>query len=297
MRQKEVCMDISYYKQLPLTEVCKALGLTYVKHGYGGNYKVKDFGGLVIKDNFFYQHSTGEKGSVIDFVMLTQGCHFKEALSILQELFGKDHVASPPIQELSNPTENKREAIFEEPSWIQEPQIIEYLLTRKIDRQLIDEEIRQRRIQGVLVKGHLNVAFLCYDLENPVLVRGTIVRGIKEPFKGLLKGSNGAFGYWVPPNTQNVHTLYVFEAPIDLLSYLTLYGHDHTIGYVAMGGVKPHVITQLVATYNPSTIVCCTDNDEAGHHFFKQLQEQFSTKRLRRRVPLYKDWNEDLTTK
>lgn len=91
--------------------------------------------------------------------------------------------------------------------------------------------------------------------------------------------------------------MYVFEALIDLLSYLTLYGQDRAVSYVAMGGVNPHVITQLLNVYNPCLIICCTDNDEAWHHFFKQLQEQFPTKRFRRKIPIYKDWNEDLTTK
>ena len=64
-------MSYINFNNIQLTEVCNRLGLPIIKHGYNGNYKVKNYGGLIIKDSYFYQHSTGEKGGVINFVMLT----------------------------------------------------------------------------------------------------------------------------------------------------------------------------------------------------------------------------------
>ena len=83
-------MSYINFNNIHLTEVCNRLGLPIIKHGYGGNYKVKNYGGLIIKDSYFYQHSTGEKGGVIKFVMLTEGCSYQAAIELVKELFKDD---------------------------------------------------------------------------------------------------------------------------------------------------------------------------------------------------------------
>lgn len=291
-------MSFLNYQSIPLIKVCQTLGLSYQKHGYGGNYKVNNFGGLVIKDSFFYQHSTGEKGGVVKFIMLTQGCSYQAATDLLKSLFHEDlTVLESSLQKFPGNNQEHSKKAFIESNWCTDDRVTQYLLSRGIEKNIIHQEIASNRIKGVLVKDHLNVAFLCRDLsETADSVKGAIIRGITSTFKGLLKDSDGSFGYVIPSSTQQTRTVYLFEAPIDLLSFLTLHPQDLSSTYVAMGGVKMSVVSKIVDFYKPSILICCTDNDKAGHDFYHQLLEVYPTMRIRRLIPKLKDWNEDLTT-
>ena len=93
--------------------------------------------------------------------------------------------------------------------------------------------------------------------------------------------------------------LFVFEAPIDLLSYLTLYPEkwsEHS--YVACCGTSPiPVLTMLQRMNTPQAVYLCLDNDRAGHEaslrMAELIGEQFyiASDRL---IPERKDWNDDL---
>ena len=289
-------MSYINFNNIQLTEVCNRLGLPIIKHGYGGNYKVKNFGGLIIKDSYFYQHSTGEKGGDIKFVMLTEGCSYQAAIELVKELFKDDVPQNSTVLSTQYSVHEKEEKnnIFISPTWNNDHKIINYLESRCISRNLINQEIKANRIKGVSIKGHLNVAFLCYDLTDLSLIKGAIVRGIEGPFKGILIDSDGDYGYCISSNQSSVKSIYIFEAPIDLLSYLTMYQQDPNIVYAAMGGVKPRVVEKLIERFNPSSITCCTDNDIAGDKFYNELKHLYSNLRIRRQTSKLKDWNEDL---
>ena len=93
-------------------------------------------------------------------------------------------------------------------------------------------------------------------------------------------------------------SLYVFEAPIDMLSYITLDPEgwqEHS--YVACCGtsIQP-VLKMLERVPQLDTVLLCLDNDEAGHiasqRMSDQLADQYNVERL---IPENKDWNDDLT--
>ena len=251
---------------------------------------------MIIKDSYFYQHSTGEKGGVIKFVMLTEGCSYQAAIELVKELFKDDIPQNSTVLSTQYSISKKEEKnnIFIPPAWNNDHKIINYLESRSISRDLINQEIKANRIKGVSIKGHLNVAFLCYDLTDLTLIKGAIVRGIEGPFKGILIDSDGDYGYCISSNQSSVKSIYIFEAPIDLLSYLTMYQQDPNIVYTAMGGVKPRVVEKLIERFNPSSITCCTDNDKAGDKFYNELKHLYPNLRIRRQTSKLKDWNEDL---
>lgn len=283
-------MNLEELKKFPLIEICNYLGLKIVKHGYGGNFKVLDYGGLIIKNNYFYRHSTGEKGGVIDFIMLVEQCSFKEALQLLITM-DRSYTDNTRLQKTVTNTIEKR-SDFICPVLIEDEQITNYLLSRGIASRIIQQEIESQRIKGVMYNNHVNVAFICYDILQPI-IKGIILRGIHSPFKGIYKGSQGNIGYSIIPK-QSFRCLYIFEAPIDLLSYISLYQYDPSAAYVAMGGVKPSVIENFTKNFDVKVMVCCTDNDEAGHNFYNKLQNEYKHMRIRRHTPIQKDWNEDL---
>ena len=88
----------------------------------------------------------------------------------------------------------------------------------------------------------------------------------------------------------------MFEAPIDLLSYISMHPDNwQTHSYVACCGTSPRPVLQML---NPDIklVYLCLDNDDAGHAASKRmaalLQERgVMTQRL---VPELKDWNDDL---
>ena len=93
-------------------------------------------------------------------------------------------------------------------------------------------------------------------------------------------------------------SLYVFEAPIDMLSYITLHPVDwQRHSYVACCGTSIQPVEKILERLPQlDTILLCLDNDEAGHaasqRMKTQLEENYTVERL---TPEHKDWNDDLT--
>ena len=96
--------------------------------------------------------------------------------------------------------------------------------------------------------------------------------------------------------------LYVFEAPIDMMSFLTLYPKDwQKHSCIAMNGVYENaVLTALKSHSNLSEIVLCVDNDEGGIEAVDRLRDILNENgysNVKRLAPPYKDWNEVLKAK
>ena len=93
-------------------------------------------------------------------------------------------------------------------------------------------------------------------------------------------------------------SLYVFEAPIDMLSYITLHPVDwQRHSYVACCGTSIQPVEKMLERMPQlDTVLLCLDNDEAGHaasqRMKTQLEENYTVERL---TPERKDWNDDLT--
>ena len=118
-----------------------------------------------------------------------------------------------------------------------------------------------------------------------VHVKGSCSDG--RSFRLNQEGSEAAYGFGYK-GTGN--RLYVFEAPIDLLSFLSLYPDNwQENSYITLNGVAEHAMLQALKD-NPrlDTVVLCLDHELAeilvrnGYGAVKRLQSAC------------KDWNEDL---
>lgn len=96
----------------------------------------------------------------------------------------------------------------------------------------------------------------------------------------------------------NSHLL-VFEAPIDMLSFISM----HTDGcwpkysYVALCGTSSQPMLGMLERYPQiDTVHFCLDNDQAGQLATKRLAKLARDRGLTvdALVPVLKDWNEDL---
>ena len=92
---------------------------------------------------------------------------------------------------------------------------------------------------------------------------------------------------------------YVFEAPIDLLSFISLYQKDwQEHSYVALCGVAEHALMQLLSDApHVQQVALCLDNDKAGIQARERIKQSLSERGYQDVFPLFsrlKDWNEDL---
>jgi len=91
--------------------------------------------------------------------------------------------------------------------------------------------------------------------------------------------------------------LFVFEAPVDLLSFLCLFKKEwQKQSYLSLGGVGEKALLRFLSDRpNIKTVYLCLDSDEAGNdacsRLVKLMPEGYTVHRL---IPLFKDWNEVL---
>lgn len=95
----------------------------------------------------------------------------------------------------------------------------------------------------------------------------------------------------------------MFEAPIDFLSFLTLYPKDwQKHSYIVLNGVAEHAMLQMLCDYPQiDTVSFCLDYDPAGiensYRLAEIAKERYPKIKLERLMSVNKDWNEDLKAK
>lgn len=99
---------------------------------------------------------------------------------------------------------------------------------------------------------------------------------------------------------ETADTLYVFEAPIDLMSYISLHRHQpwHKSSYLSLGGLADDALRRFLSEYpDIRKIVFCLDNDTDkpenwGQAAAQKYSRNYGKKRLTRiDIPCLKDWN------
>ena len=142
-------------------------------------------------------------------------------------------------------------------------------------------------------KNYHNVVFVGRDKEvNP---RYAAMRGTDENrYRGEAKGSEKAYGFG---HIGTDEKLFVFESPIDLLSYITAVPEEwEKHSYISLGGLSEKAMKRMYTEYpHIHSIYLCLDNDEPGNErcrqFVSLIPEELSVYRLE---PVKKDWNECL---
>lgn len=146
-------------------------------------------------------------------------------------------------------------------------------------------------------KEHHNAVFVGVDedgVPRQAHKRGTATFG--KSFRQTVEGSDTKYSF---AHFGKSEKLFVFETPIDMLSYLTLNPENwQNHSYIAMNGVYENaVLTALKGHSNLSEIVICTDNDIGGIDAADRLRDILKENEytdIKRILPTNKDWNEDL---
>ena len=276
--------QIARANQTDLVSFLNAQGEQLVKSGR--EYRWKKHDSVTISGNRWYRHSQSKGGYPVDFVMEFYYATFPEAVKILieEEGEGRQKSCPAPSKDFRLPEKNE-----------DNEKIMKYLTEkREIEKTLVEDWIDRGDIYEE--KKHHNVIFVGRDADG--IPRYAHCRGTGEiKYRGDVAGSDKSYGFSYR-GTDN--QLFVFEAAIDLLSFIQLFPKDwKKRSYLSLGGVSSvALMTFLSERPQITSVFLCLDNDQAGNEACEKLageiSEGYSVIRLK---PYKKDWNEILCDK
>ena len=258
----------------------RAQGETLVRSGKEYRWKAHD--SLTVCGNKWFRHSQSKGGFPVDFVMEFYGKSFPEAV---QMLTGEPGEAQPEADPAPSPA-------FRLPLRnVTNANILNYLTQeRKLSPSLVNFFIAAGDIYEDAV--HHNVVFVGRDADGHP--RYASNRGINEKFRQDAAGAEKAFGF---AHRGTDKQLLVFEAPIDLLSFIELFPKNwQQHNYLSLGGVSGKALRQFLSERpDVERVFLCLDADKAGEDACKRLTALLpDTVSVTRIQPCMKDWNDVL---
>lgn len=254
----------------------------------GRVYRWKRYDSTVIDRNRWYRHSRGIGGGPIQFMQHFYGMSFVESVKYL--LNGEE--AQGFVQAESVP-EPRPEFTIPKMSKNMRRTFAYLIKTRKIDADVVQHFVDEKKIQET--EEHHNVAFCGYD-ENGEMkqmhLRSTV------PGNRFFLDIDGSDKQYYFRHVGTSDKVFVFEAPIDMLSYITMHKENwQEHSYVCLGGVAKDALMNLLRdNENITHVYLCNDRDEAGEKTIKRITPDLEILDITwsRLLPENKDWNEDL---
>lgn len=142
-----------------------------------------------------------------------------------------------------------------------------------------------------------NVVFVGYDRNRKVRHIAQCGTLDKVRYKNEIVGSDKSYAFNY--HCKKTATLYAYESPIDMMSYITMY-HINTFkanNYVTCCGLSKSPIDRFLKDYPQiKRIVFCFDNDTAGNSTALKYSGFYKTKGYDVDIhkPVNKDFNDDL---
>ena len=263
-----------------LEDFLRAQGETLLRSGKEYRWKAHD--SLTVCGNKWFRHSQSKGGYPVDFVMEFYGKSFPEAVQLLT---GETGEAQPEADPAPSPA-------FRLPLRnVTNANVLNYLTQeRKLSPSLVNFFIAAGDIYEDAA--HHNVIFVGRDADGHP--RYASSRGIQEKFRQDLAGAEKAFSF---AHRGTDKQLLVFEAPIDLLSFIELFPKNwQQHSYLALGGVSAKALQQFLSERpDVERVFLCLDADKAGEDACKRLAallpDSVSVTRIQ---PCMKDWNDVL---
>jgi hypothetical protein len=292
--------EIDQVAHTAIKSILEAKGQQVIRSGSEWAWEEHD--SVKFRDYYFYQHSTGEKGTAIDFMCLFFHMSFQDAVSTLicREYDGVEFVRSE--SKLRERTE------FKFPQKSRNMQRIYAYLTqdRKIDQDIISFFVHNRSLYESC-KTH-NVVFVGNDSTGKARAaheKGTLS---DRPYRRDVPGSSKDYFFNYYGGSDR---LYVFEAPIDLMSYICLNKSTdwQKHNYISLGGLSDRALARFLSEHsNIKQLMFCLDNDRDaknkdgspapnhGQVAAAQFCHDYTKSGYETRIlcPKLKDWNEDI---
>ncbi len=258
----------------------------------GREWRWKRHDSVTVRGNQWFRHSVRQGGLAIDFVQEFYGLPFPDAVTLL--LDGEQGVEFKQTDK-NEPSPKRKEFVLPESAGSMR-RVYAYLLKQRyINRYVLTHFVREKRIYED--KEYHNAVFVGFD-ENGI-VRHAHKRGTYSNaagYRGNVEGSDPKYSF---NHIGTSDMLYVFEAPIDMLSYISLHQSNwQRHSYVTLDGVAEHAMLHVLAqNKHLSNVVLCLDHDPAGIEATGRLAEilcENGYKKVSCLQSTFKDWNEDL---
>lgn len=243
---------------------------------------------VTVRGNLWFHQYDLEGGDAIDFIQRYYNKTYPEAVEYLLGECGGTLITASPVVKESKPFELP-------PKNGNMRRVYGYLINRRgIDREVLVAFVRK----GMIYESadYHNAVFVGFDRDGVprhAHKRGT---GSASAYKGNVDSSLPEYSFHWHGTSD---ALYVFEAPIDLLSFITLNKEGwQRHSYAASCGVSSHVIDQMRKD-NPyiKKVYLCHDNDEPGQKAVERIAAELAGKGVpcEPLTSVLKDWNTDLT--
>lgn len=275
---------------IDLAEFLRGRGESLIRSG--PEYRLKSDHSVTVRGNKWYDHATRQGGGPVDFVQHFYGMNYQDAMQLL--LGGYGAAVSVPTVKPCDPEPDKE---FTLPKANKDMRrVFAYLTkTRGIDPQVLSAFAKKELVYEDAA--HHNAVFVGLDsVGTPRHAHLRNTQSFGKTFRINESGSKPQFSFhWLGTND----TLYAFEAPIDMLSYISLHPEEwEKSSYVALCGVSEKPILWMLEQYpNLKRITLGLDNDQAGIEAVKRITDILSEKGYEEVIAnfsLGKDWNEDL---
>ena len=248
---------------------------------------------ITLRGSTWFDHKNQVGGGAVKFMRYFYGMDFQTAMN---ELLGRSvaPIAHSPPKAAVTETKPKEFRLPESNENMH--RVYAYLIKQRfIAPDIISFFAKNHTIYED--KEHHNAVFVGVD-ENgvPRQAHKRSTNSFGKPFRITCEGSDTKYSF---SHFGKSEKLFVFEAPIDMLSYLTLHPESwQKHSYIDMNGVYENaVLTALKSHCNLSEIVLCTDNDAGGIDAADRLSDilkESGYADIKRILPTNKDWNEDL---
>lgn len=282
----------------------ESIGETVLRSG--NEYMWAKHDSVKIKGHVWYRFSTQESGTAVTFLTTFFGFTFQEAvITLLNGNYSATRNTKPIDFAEDTPTvKRKTHKIILPPKNENNKRLYAYLCKHR----LIDYRIVKHFVDSKLMyedKNNHNIVIIGKDKLGEIRYLGFKGTLTDKPFKGEYTDGSKKYSF---KHIGKSDTLYVFEAFIDMLSFieLNLLNYDwKSQNYIALGGLKYLPLRQILDSYQHiKNIVICTDNDynssdgvNHGQEFALKCRKQLSTYNVIINTPDLKDWNEILIKK
>lgn len=239
-----------------------------------------------IHENEWFSHYEQAGGLAVSFVMKYFDKTFQEAVAELNNesisRYTCETTVKKPSENLILPKRN--DSTYRMYMYLRN--------NRCIDSDVINFFVKQRTLYEDAE--HHNCVFVGTDKNG---VPGHChKRSTLSGFKQTIAGSQAEFSFH---HNGNDSTVYVFEAPIDMLAYISMHKENwQEHSYVALCSVSEKALLYQLKTHPQlQNIVLCLDNDAAGQEGNIRIQnrlKELGYSDIHIEVPMNKDWDEDL---
>lgn len=269
-------------RKCDLSELAESVGFDV---SYGGTTNTVIIDGeesslhIYSDKNTWYRFSSNESGDQIEFLMNLCGMPFSDAVAYILDYIGYEKLGDGSVQIKRNLA--KKYLPEEDKTFVLPPKA-------KDNYHLIQYLHKKRGLSMRVINFFLNLD-LIYEADNHAIVfKGLAANGEckfasrrgtwepkpgEKPYKVDVKNNDKSYGFSVVNDYSK--EVVVFEAAIDLMSYMDIY-NSYKSNKIALGGTHDAPLeTFLLEHPQIDTIRLCLDRDEAGFKAMKAIKAKY----------------------